>query len=132
MRFSEFATLYRYEKTGELNGLTRVRALTQDDCHTFCTEEQIESEFSLNLKLIPKLMPKHSRTPRLPVPKINVKLKNWAASTLLAPSATSRGGLIISSVAVQGVKAIKVRRGFIFRSKMTLCAFLALNVFHRL
>ena len=42
MRFAEFATLYRYEKTGELTGLTRVRSLTQDDCHTFCTPEQIE------------------------------------------------------------------------------------------
>ena len=42
LRFAEFATLYRYEKTGELTGLTRVRALTQDDCHIFCTEDQIE------------------------------------------------------------------------------------------
>jgi threonyl-tRNA synthetase len=52
LRFAEFATLYRYEKTGELTGLTRVRALTQDDAHIFCTPEQIESEFSLCLKLI--------------------------------------------------------------------------------
>ncbi len=52
LRFAEFATLYRYEKRGELSGLTRVRALTQDDCHVFCTEEQIESEFTLALKLI--------------------------------------------------------------------------------
>jgi threonyl-tRNA synthetase len=52
LRFAEFATLYRYEKTGELTGLTRVRALTQDDCHTFCTEEQIEQEFGLSLRLI--------------------------------------------------------------------------------
>jgi len=51
LRFSEFATLYRYEKSGELSGLTRVRALTQDDCHTFCTSEQIGSEFALTLKL---------------------------------------------------------------------------------
>jgi threonyl-tRNA synthetase len=51
LRFSEFATLYRYEKSGELTGLTRVRALTQDDCHTFCTPEQIGSEFALTLKL---------------------------------------------------------------------------------
>jgi threonyl-tRNA synthetase len=51
LRFSEFATLYRYEKSGELSGLTRVRALTQDDCHTFCTPEQIGSEFALTLKL---------------------------------------------------------------------------------
>ncbi|MDO8443551.1 MAG: threonine--tRNA ligase [Candidatus Azambacteria bacterium] len=56
MRFAEFATLYRYEKTGELSGLTRVRALTQDDCHTFCSEEQIESEFSLDLKVIQEVL----------------------------------------------------------------------------
>lgn len=62
LRFSEFATLYRYEKTGELNGLTRVRALTQDDCHTFCTEEQIESEFSLNLKLIREVLERYRFT----------------------------------------------------------------------
>ena len=43
LRFAEFATLYRYEKSGELSGLTRVRALTQDDCHIFCTEEQIQA-----------------------------------------------------------------------------------------
>ena len=47
LRYAEFATLYRYEKSGELNGLTRVRSLTQDDCHIFCTPEQIESEFTL-------------------------------------------------------------------------------------
>ncbi len=56
LRFAEFATLYRYEKTGELNGLTRVRALTQDDCHTFCTEDQIESEFSLDLQVIREVL----------------------------------------------------------------------------
>lgn len=52
LRFAEFATLYRYEKTGELSGLTRVRALTQDDCHVFCREDQIQQEFSLALQLI--------------------------------------------------------------------------------
>lgn len=56
LRFSEFATLYRYEKTGELTGLTRVRALTQDDCHTFCTEEQVGSEFGLSLNLIREVL----------------------------------------------------------------------------
>ena len=59
LRFSEFATLYRYEKTGELNGLTRVRALTQDDCHTFCTEDQIEEEFSLSLRLIREVLERY-------------------------------------------------------------------------
>jgi len=56
LRFAEFATLYRYEKTGELTGLTRVRSLTQDDCHVFCTEEQIESEFKLALDLIREVL----------------------------------------------------------------------------
>ncbi|HEY3266395.1 MAG TPA: threonine--tRNA ligase [Armatimonadota bacterium] len=55
-RYAEFATLYRYEKTGELTGLTRVRALTQDDCHIFCTEEQVESEFGLALNLIREVL----------------------------------------------------------------------------
>lgn len=56
LRFAEFATLYRYEKSGELNGLTRVRALTQDDCHIFCTPEQIEGEFTLALNLIREVL----------------------------------------------------------------------------
>jgi threonyl-tRNA synthetase len=56
LRFAEFATLYRYEKRGELTGLTRVRALTQDDCHVFCTEDQIESEFTLALKLVREVL----------------------------------------------------------------------------
>jgi threonyl-tRNA synthetase len=59
LRFSEFATLYRYEKTGELTGLTRVRALTQDDCHIFCTEEQIGSEFLLALNLIQEVLQRY-------------------------------------------------------------------------
>ncbi|HEX6291996.1 MAG TPA: threonine--tRNA ligase [Herpetosiphonaceae bacterium] len=52
LRFAEFCTLYRFEKAGELNGMTRVRALTQDDCHIFCMPEQIEGEFSRALQLI--------------------------------------------------------------------------------
>ncbi len=62
MRFAEFATLYRYEKTGELTGLTRVRALTQDDCHIFCTPEQIESEFTLALRLITEVLSTYNFT----------------------------------------------------------------------
>ena len=59
LRFSEFATLYRYEKSGELSGLARVRALTQDDCHTFCTPEQIEQEFTLSLNLIREVLDRY-------------------------------------------------------------------------
>lgn len=56
LRFAEFATLYRYEPTGTLSGLTRVRSLTQDDCHVFCTEDQIQAEFSLALQLIREVL----------------------------------------------------------------------------
>ncbi len=56
LRFAEFATLYRFEKTGELTGLARVRSLTQDDCHIFCTPEQIESEFGRALSLIREVL----------------------------------------------------------------------------
>jgi threonyl-tRNA synthetase len=45
MRMAEFGTVYRYEKSGELHGLTRVRGFTQDDAHIFCTPEQLEDEF---------------------------------------------------------------------------------------
>ncbi len=45
VRYSEFGTVYRYEQSGELHGLTRVRGFTQDDAHIFCTQDQVEEEF---------------------------------------------------------------------------------------
>ena len=56
LRYAEFATLYRYEKSGELTGLTRVRALTQDDAHIFCTEGQIQEEFARALEIIREVL----------------------------------------------------------------------------
>ena len=44
-RFAEFGTVYRYEQSGELHGLTRVRGFTQDDAHIFCTPDQLDAEF---------------------------------------------------------------------------------------
>jgi threonyl-tRNA synthetase len=44
-RFAEFGTVYRYEQSGELHGLTRVRGFTQDDAHIFCMQEQLDQEF---------------------------------------------------------------------------------------
>ena len=44
-RFAEFGTVYRYEQSGELHGLTRVRGFTQDDAHIFCTPNQLDEEF---------------------------------------------------------------------------------------
>lgn len=51
VRLAEFGTVYRHEQTGELNGLLRVRGLTQDDAHLFCTPEQVEDEFRATLNL---------------------------------------------------------------------------------
>jgi len=45
IRFAEFGTVYRYEQSGELHGLTRVRGFTQDDAHLFCTPDQLKEEF---------------------------------------------------------------------------------------
>lgn len=45
VRYAEFGTVYRYEQSGELHGLTRVRSFTQDDAHIFCREDQIKDEF---------------------------------------------------------------------------------------
>ncbi len=52
LRYTSTTTNYRYEKSGELSGLTRVRSLTQDDCHVFCTPEQIEDEITLMTMMI--------------------------------------------------------------------------------
>ena len=51
-RFAEFGTVYRYEQSGELHGLTRVRGFTQDDAHIFCTPEQLDTEFKEVIDLV--------------------------------------------------------------------------------
>lgn len=51
-RFAEFGTVYRYEQSGELHGLTRVRGFTQDDAHIFCTPDQLDSEFKAVIDLV--------------------------------------------------------------------------------
>ncbi len=51
VRLAEFGTVYRYEKSGELSGLTRVRGFTQDDAHLFCTEDQVRKEFRDTMEL---------------------------------------------------------------------------------
>lgn len=62
LRYAEFATLYRYEKSGELAGLTRVRSLTQDDCHIFCEEDQVGEEFGRALDLIVEILDTYGLT----------------------------------------------------------------------
>ena len=51
-RFAEFGTVYRYEQSGELHGLTRVRCFTQDDAHIFCAPEQLDQEFKDVIDLV--------------------------------------------------------------------------------
>jgi threonyl-tRNA synthetase len=51
-RLAEFGTVYRYEQSGELHGLTRVRSFTQDDAHIFCTQEQLKGEFKDVIELV--------------------------------------------------------------------------------
>jgi len=52
LRLAEFGTVYRYEQSGELHGLTRVRGFTQDDAHLFCTPEQVNEEFKKVIDLV--------------------------------------------------------------------------------
>ncbi|WP_335966316.1 threonine--tRNA ligase [Galbibacter sp. PAP.153] len=51
-RYAEFGTVYRYEQSGELHGLTRVRGFTQDDAHIFCTPDQLDDEFKKVIDLV--------------------------------------------------------------------------------
>ncbi|MEQ9403774.1 MAG: threonine--tRNA ligase [Cyclobacteriaceae bacterium] len=52
IRYAEFGTVYRYEQSGELHGLTRVRGFTQDDAHIFCSQDQVKEEFAKVIDLV--------------------------------------------------------------------------------
>lgn len=52
LRYAEFGTVYRYEQSGELHGLTRVRGFTQDDAHIFCRPDQVKTEFARVIDLV--------------------------------------------------------------------------------
>lgn len=52
IRYAEFGTVYRYEQSGELHGLTRVRGFTQDDAHIFCSQDQVKEEFAKVIELV--------------------------------------------------------------------------------
>jgi threonyl-tRNA synthetase len=55
LRMAEFGTVYRYEQSGELHGLTRVRGFTQDDAHIFCTPDQVKAEFVGVIEIVMKI-----------------------------------------------------------------------------
>ena len=56
LRIAEFGTVFRYEKSGELHGLTRVRTFTQDDAHIFVRPDQVKGEFENNIDIILKVV----------------------------------------------------------------------------
>ncbi|MEL7159608.1 MAG: threonine--tRNA ligase [Bacteroidota bacterium] len=56
LRLAEFGTVYRYEQTGELHGMSRVRGFTQDDAHIFCTPEQVKGEFIAVVDIVKEVL----------------------------------------------------------------------------
>ena len=92
LRFTDFAMLYRDEKPGELLGLARVRAFSQDDCHVFCREDQVEGEIEKMLLMTKEIMKTYdlkyryrlsTRDPKTPEkylgdPKLWDKAEKWA------------------------------------------------------
>lgn len=98
LRIAEFGTVYRYEQSGELHGLSRVRGFTQDDAHIFCTTEQLKEEFLNVLDLTKKVLNKMGfddytaqislRDPEKPEKYIGSD-ENWRAAEAAIIEATS-------------------------------------------
>lgn len=96
LRLSDFAMLYRDEKPGELNGLARVRSFSQDDCHIFCREDQVDAEVDMALAMTKEIMETFgfkyryrlsTRDPKTPEkylgdPKVWDKLEKWAVTIM--------------------------------------------------
>lgn len=96
IRYTDFAMLYRDEKPGELSGLARVRAFSQDDCHVFCSEEQVDDEVDVMLSMTKEVMRTFglkyryrlsTRDPNTPEkylgdPKIWDKVEKWAVKIM--------------------------------------------------
>lgn len=102
LRIAEFGTVYRYEQTGELHGLSRVRSFTQDDAHLFCTPEQVKGEFLNVLELTLLVFKKMGftdytaqislRDPNNPQKYIG-STENWEAAEKAIIEATQEVGL---------------------------------------
>ncbi len=96
LRLTDFAMLYRDEKPGELNGLARVRSFSQDDCHVFCREDQVDAEVDMALAMTKEIMETFgfkyryrlsTRDPAHPEkylgdPKVWDKLEAWAVTIM--------------------------------------------------
>lgn len=102
LRIAEFGTVYRYEQTGELHGLSRVRGFTQDDAHIFCTPDQVKNEFLNVLELTTLVIRKMGfkdftaqislRDPANPTKYIGSN-ENWEAAERAIIEATQEVGL---------------------------------------
>ena len=96
LRLAEFGTVYRFEQSGELNGMTRVRGFTQDDAHIFCTEEQVADEFRGCIEMTqfvlqdagPERLPRAAGLPR----------SRRATSTSAAPETWDRAEAALEAV----------------------------------
>ena len=106
LRIGEFGTVYRYEQSGELHGLSRVRGFTQDDAHIFCTTEQLKVEFLKVLELTTTVLKKMGfddftaqislRDPENPDKYIGSD-ENWAAAEAAIIEATSESDLVTTT-----------------------------------
>ncbi|MCB0704529.1 MAG: threonine--tRNA ligase [Saprospiraceae bacterium] len=107
VRIAEFGTVYRYEQSGELHGLTRVRGFTQDDAHIFCTQEQVKDEFLGVLDLTKLVLEKLGfedytaqislRDPENPDKYIG-SVENWDKAEQAIIDATKEAGLETTTV----------------------------------
>ncbi len=112
LRLGEFGTVYRYEQSGELHGLSRVRGFTQDDAHIFCTPDQVKGEFLDVLELTTKVIKKMGfenftaqislRDPNTPEKYIGSD-ENWEAAENAIIEATGESDL--ETVTVYGEAA---------------------------
>jgi threonyl-tRNA synthetase len=106
LRIAEFGTVYRYEQSGELHGLSRVRGFTQDDAHIFCTTDQLKGEFLNVLDLTRTVLTKMGfaeftaqislRDPDNPSKYIGSD-ENWAAAESAIIDATQEAGLVTTT-----------------------------------
>jgi threonyl-tRNA synthetase len=96
VRLAEFGTVYRFEQTGELNGMTRVRGFTQDDAHLFCTEEQVGDEFRACIELTQYIL----KTMALSDYRVRLGFRDPASSKYVGePAAWTRAEAAILEVA---------------------------------
>ncbi|MCC6413016.1 MAG: threonine--tRNA ligase [Saprospiraceae bacterium] len=106
IRIAEFGTVYRYEQSGELHGLTRVRGFTQDDAHIFCTEDQLKEEFLAVLDLTRHVLAKlgfEKFTAQISLRDPENKAKyigtdeNWRRAEQAIIEATEEAGLVTTT-----------------------------------